>query len=369
MAARATSIRPTTIRPEEFVINLTNRCPLKCSHCCFSSDMQQVGHLQEAEILRAIDEVARCGSITRVNFVGGEPLLHPEIVEHGCAHARSLGLEASITTSAFFAKTDERAERTLAPLARAGLTRIIISYDDPHAKFLPEKFVVNACRAARRLGLHVKISVVIEPGCRIDAAYMARLLELPEGGDENVHVYEVAINSTGRALDGVDEAERRERRQERRAFRGPCNSMLRQISVGPEGDISPCCGVIPPRPQLKIGTLEDDAVDGVVAAAYQNLLYKWIAFEGPIAVLSQITADTDNPVCEEDFDGNCNACNVLFTTPEYGRLLNAALPGKAASLAVQEAVLTVLDLFRPPRGYVPPPTVTETIARLRQTNS
>ena len=279
------------------------------------------------------------------------------------------GLEASITTSAFFAKTDERAERTLAPLARAGLTRIIISYDDPHAKFLPEKFVVNACRAARRLGLHVKISVVIEPGCRIDAAYMARLLELPEGGDENVHVYEVAINSTGRALDGVDEAERRERRQERRAFRGPCNSDAATDFGRPGRRHLAVLRGHPPRPQLKIGTLEDDAVDGVVAAAYQNLLYKWIAFEGPIAVLSQITANTDNPVCEEDFDGNCNACNVLFTTPEYGRLLNAALPGKAASLAVQEAVLTVLDLFRPPRGYVPPPTVTETIARLRQTNS
>lgn len=359
MASKASSIHP-----QELVINLTNRCPLKCSHCCFSSDMRQVGHLQKAEILRAIEEAARCGTITRVNFVGGEPLLLPELVEHGCARAKGLGLEASVTTSAFWAKTEERAALTLTPLAQAGLTRIILSYDDPHAEFLAEKFIVNACRAARRLGLHVKISIAVEPGSKIDAGYMARLLDLPKQGDENIHLYEIAINSTGRALEGVDEVKRRERRQEKKAFRGPCESMLRQISVSPEGNISPCCGVIPSRPQLKIGTIKDDSVDRVVAEAYQNTLYKWIAFEGPVAVLRQITAGTDNPLSDEDFDGNCNACDVLFTTPEYGRLLHEALPGKAESLAVQEAVYTLLGLFKPPDGYVPPAAVAETIAWL-----
>jgi hypothetical protein len=330
--------------------------------------MHQAGHLGEDEVLRAIDEAARCDSITRVNFVGGEPLLFPKLVEHGCARAKSLGLAASVTTSAFWAKTDARADLTLAPLVRAGLTRVIISYDDPHAAFLAEKYVVNACRAARRLGVHVKIPVVIEPGSKIDAAYMARLLDLPEDGDKDIHIYEIAINSTGRALEGADEAERRARRQERRAFRGPCDSMLRQISVSPEGNISPCCGVIPPRPQLNVGSLNDNSVDHAVAEAYQNTLYKWISFEGPIAILCEITANTGNPLSDEDFDGNCNACDVLFTTPEYGRLLREALPAKAESLAVQEAVYTVLDMFKPPSGYLPPAAVADTIARLRAAN-
>ncbi len=191
--------------PRELVIHLTYQCPLKCAHCCFSSDMTQAGHLPEAQVQQAIDQAAQIHSMERVNFVGGEPFLHQGILESACRHAREHGLRASATTSAYWATTEVRAIEVLAPLAEAGLDRIIISYDDPHAAFLREKNIVNAYRAARTLGVFAKIAVVVEPGCRIDKNYMASLLGLPLEGDETGEIYETTINSTGRAREDASE--------------------------------------------------------------------------------------------------------------------------------------------------------------------
>ncbi len=347
------------IYPKELVINLTNRCPLKCSHCCFSSDSQQLGHLGLEYIIRAVDDASQLEGLTRVNFVGGEPLLFPEVVEAGCYHAKQRGLDASITTSGHWAKSLRHAEKTLLPLVSAGLTRIIVSYDDPHAEFLSDKHIINAYQASCKLGLHIKIAIAVEPNSKINSAYVAQLLGVPIGGNKQVQIYETAINSTGRAVEGVGEQERIERRQTDRAYRGSCESILRQISIHPKGDITICCGVLPLREQLRIGNIREDALNDRVSEAYQKSLFKWIAFEGPVAILRQITADTNNPLYDDDFDGICHACDVLFTNPKYMRLLQAMLPSKLHSLRVQEVVYTALNSIRQPSNSVTPCLETE----------
>jgi hypothetical protein len=310
--------------------------------------MTQAGHLSEAQTQQAIDQAAQIQSMERVNFVGGEPFLHSGILASACRRAREHGLRASATTSAYWATTEARAIEVLAPLAEAGLDRIIISYDDPHAAFLREKNITNAYRAARTLGVFAKIAVVVEPGCRIDKNYMASLLGIPIEGDETGEIYETTTNSTGRAREDVSEEQFEKRRLAGNVYRGPCFSILRQISVLPTGQITAGCGVIPFRPQLQIGNLNDDSIGSAVAGAYQNWLHKWIAFEGPVAILEEITAGTEDEVTAETFDGICQACDILFTNSRYLERLQAALPGKIPSLMSQEKVYTALGLFEAP---------------------
>jgi len=334
--------------PQEIVINLTLRCPLKCAHCCFSSDMFQGGHLDLASVLRVIEEAAAVPTIERINFVGGDPFLHQDIMEEAFHHASSKGLQCSATTSAYWATSADKALKILSPLVKSGLSRIILSYDDPHAEFVAEHKIVNAFQAARALNIETYIAIAIEPGAIINREYMERLLGIPPEGIEFVKVYETAINSTGRALEEATKEQIESRRTNDLAYRGPCLSILRQISIHSDGKLVPCCGVLPVREGLQMGDIFNDSLETSLSQAYDNPVFKWIAFEGPVAILRQITASTDHPLRDEDFDGICNACDVLFSNPKYMQLLRDALPAKEPSLHLQEELYKSLGLFQPP---------------------
>jgi MoaA/NifB/PqqE/SkfB family radical SAM enzyme len=336
------------IAPREITFHVTYRCPLKCSFCCFSSDMSKTGHLDLAGVLAAIDDAGRILTISRIHFVGGDPFLHQDIMREAFAHARARGLEGGAVTSAYWASSAQKAITVLRPLAEAGLTRLTVSYDDAHAEFVGEANIVYACKAARSLEVEVLIAVVREPGSKIDAKYIEALLDLPAGGDDLARVYETAVNSTGRALENASEEEQERRRGQPLVYRGPCRSMLRHFSVNPEGKILPCCGVIPLREGLVAGDSRIDRFDDIVRRSFNDWVFKWIAFEGPVALLRQVTQDSERPCRDEDFDGVCHACDVLFTSPEHQEQLRRALPAKIRSLQIQEQIYSALGRFIPP---------------------
>lgn len=336
------ALRKGAITPRDLTIHLTLQCPLKCSHCCVSSDMHKKGHLDLASVLRLIDEAATFSTIEMIHFVGGDPFLHQDILEAAFRHIAGKGLLSAAVTSAYWATSPEKADRILKTLTDAGLNQLTISYDDQHAEFVSEEKIVFAYRAATALGITTLISIVADPAARINKAYMQRLL----GSEANIT--EAAVNSTGRALEEATAELLESRRTNELAYRGPCKSMLRQISVHENGALTPCCGVIPMRDGLRFGDIHRDSLDAAVNRAFNNPVYKWIAFEGPVAILRQITASTERPLRDEDFDGICHACDVLFTTPEYLQLLTEALPLKEPSLQLQEAVSSSIGLFQMP---------------------
>lgn len=339
------------MRTEEFVVHLTYQCPLTCSHCCFSSDMSKSGNLSLEQVLQAIEEASRIKTVRKIEFVGGDPFLHCDILEKACAHATSLGLASAAVTSAYWAGSYDRALRTLRPIADAGLSLITLSYDDMHAEFVKSKTIVNAYRAARLLDVKVKIAITLQPGSMIDRDFIINLLDA--GDDPGLVIYETFINSTGRALDGVDKAKLKERRSNERVYLGACSSVLRHVSLTAEGHLMSCCGVLPYRQALSIGEFGQQPVDEAVRDAFANPVLNWLAFEGPVEILKQITRHTAQPLEDGDFDGICHACDVLFSNPLYAELLEAALPAKLASLAVQQTVYELAELYEKP---VPPRT-------------
>ena len=63
--------RAARVTPTNLVLNVTLKCPLKCSHCCFSSDMFHGGHLSAADVHRCIQQAAQIPSMEIIHFVGG----------------------------------------------------------------------------------------------------------------------------------------------------------------------------------------------------------------------------------------------------------------------------------------------------------
>jgi|GEM_PF-1136832 len=336
------------IAARSLILNLTLRCPLRCRHCCYRSDMTQAGCLALPDVERAIRDAAGIPEMSAVHMIGGDPFLLPNLMLSAIRIARSHGLAAAATTSAFFAKSRERALAILTPMAEAGLGELTISYDDMHAAFVPERFIVHAVEALRTVGIPFLVAVTRDPGARIDAAYMRNVLGVREG-DESEKVYEVTANSTGRAADLADGDGRAERCLQPGVYRGACHSVLQNFQVTDQGRILPCCGVLPPTEEMVLGEVNGPGgLRGAVERAYDDPLWKWIAFEGPVSLLCQVTAGDPAPLKPEDFDGICQACDRLFNDPALLARARAALPGKRGALAAQEMVLAALGKFQPP---------------------
>ena len=119
-----------TSKPQRLVFETTNRCNLRCVYCMPKEGLQWQPHadqLSAEEIVRVVETAAR-GGVKRVRLTGGEPLVHPQIVEIVHRIASIPGIEeVSLTTNAMLL------ERLAQPLADAGLTRVNISLDSLNA--------------------------------------------------------------------------------------------------------------------------------------------------------------------------------------------------------------------------------------------
>jgi MoaA/NifB/PqqE/SkfB family radical SAM enzyme len=89
---------PAGTRISSLALELTGRCQLSCAHC-YAGSSPRGGHgsMTGADWREVLDAAAGSG-VTAVQFIGGEPTLHPE-----CAslvdHALALGMRVEIFTN------------------------------------------------------------------------------------------------------------------------------------------------------------------------------------------------------------------------------------------------------------------------------
>ncbi len=114
------------------VMNITRRCNLRCVHCYAAADGNPGrDELSTPELMRVLDDLASFGCPVAL-LSGGEPLMHPDIVEIA-RHAVEIGMRAVISTNGTLI-TPGIAER----LASVGLSYIGASLDgvrDTHDHF------------------------------------------------------------------------------------------------------------------------------------------------------------------------------------------------------------------------------------------
>ncbi len=162
-------------------ISVTDRCNLRCVYCMPKAGLRwqdRADQLTVDEIVRVVEAAAR-GGVNRVRLTGGEPLVHPRIVEivHGIASLPGIE-DVSLTTNGMLL------ERLAQPLAEAGLKRVNISLETLEA----DKFrrmtrggeisrVWKGIAAAERAGLTpLKLNTVVVRGLNDnELVHLARL--------------------------------------------------------------------------------------------------------------------------------------------------------------------------------------------------
>ena len=174
-------------------ISLTERCNLRCLYCMPEAGLPT---LTEKDKLLTTDEIVRLTrlfvslGVTKVRLTGGEPMLHPGVVDI-CRAIRDAGVGTiGMTTNGILL------HRSMAALREAGLTHVNISLDtlqeDRFMLITRRKGfgrVMDTVRLAEHMGFtSVKINCVLMRGVNDDEA--AAFAELTRDRDIEVRFIE-----------------------------------------------------------------------------------------------------------------------------------------------------------------------------------
>lgn len=139
---------------QTLAVSLTNRCPLRCAHCCVAAgrDVDLTNSLVD-RLCRELGAV--CGTVRTISLTGGEPLLMPEVVSAIARASRTHGLSTGVVTSACWAGSRAQAEAVVQ--TQPDVDSYDISTDIYHLEFVPWDNIRNAFEVARELGKRVII--------------------------------------------------------------------------------------------------------------------------------------------------------------------------------------------------------------------
>jgi len=76
---------------KEIVLDLTDRCPARCIYCSANAGPYNSRFLNVAKVFEILDDISKLG-VEIVSFSGGEPLLHPNLINI-VTYAKKLGIK------------------------------------------------------------------------------------------------------------------------------------------------------------------------------------------------------------------------------------------------------------------------------------
>ena len=262
------------------------------------------------------------------------------------SEARSYGLKTHVVTSAYWAISTEEAGRQLETVGQGGPDELCISYDDSHAQYVKFERIGHAYRAAIARGIKVRFLIAQEPGSVINADWMRREVAKIGNYDPDLTSFTVgALLSTGRSSATSTLTQIASRAASTEKYLGPCPIVFRRLAVNPDGNMLACCGTVPFYEDLCIGNVKTHTLSDAVARMYDNLLLRWIAFEGPVEVLKTVTAGDSKPLTDENFEGICQACDSLFSNPALRARAYAAANEERERIVLEELIFRSIGHF------------------------
>ncbi len=174
-------------RPFLVLFETTRACDLACAHCrAEAQSARDPDELSTTEVIAVLDDLATSGSPRPiVVLTGGDPFKRADLREL-IAHGSVLGLAMAVSPSG----TPLATEANLAGVRAAGAGVVSFSLDgaepDTHDAFrgVPGSFAltVEACRAARRLGLRLQVNTTLTADTVDELPETVRLVRDLEAG-------------------------------------------------------------------------------------------------------------------------------------------------------------------------------------------
>lgn len=114
--------------PFQIVWNITKACNMRCIHCYECADKKEKNELSAVEVLNGINTMSEVG-VTSIAFSGGEPSIHPNILDF-IAYTKNKGMCAAMATNGYTLADKSKSMKFI----DAGLEFIQISLDGVHPR-------------------------------------------------------------------------------------------------------------------------------------------------------------------------------------------------------------------------------------------
>jgi MoaA/NifB/PqqE/SkfB family radical SAM enzyme len=205
-------------------LDLTRRCQLECGHCYNDSGPKGThGSMEREDWLGVLAQAAESG-IAGVQFIGGEPTLHPDFPEL-VGHALDLGLDVEVYSNLVHVSDRcwELFQRDRLSLATSYYSHRPDAHDTVTRRPSHRRTRANIEHAVR-LGIPLRVGVVGGAREHVEAARR----DLESLGVSRIgtdHVRPFGRGSAGRAPDAS-------------ALCGDCGNG--KAAIGPDGTVSPC---------------------------------------------------------------------------------------------------------------------------------
>lgn len=205
-------------------LDLTRKCQLSCTHCYNDSGPTgDHGTMERHAWLKVLDQAANCG-VRQVQFIGGEPTLHPDFVDL-VDHALLLGLGVEV-----YSNLVHVSDRCWSLFRREGVSLAASYYSDQADEH-------NAVTGRRS---HFRTRANIEKAVRLGVALRVGIIA-EEGSDVSAVRAEVEALGVARvSVDRIRPFGRGGQEQEPDAadLCGQCGTG--KAAIGPTGEVSPC---------------------------------------------------------------------------------------------------------------------------------
>lgn len=300
---------PWAARPYAVIIRSTERCDVGCAHCCISAARH--GRDMSLRLAKLAIRQAKDAGIGLVHISGGEPLLNAD-VDAFVAEATECGLYVELTTSTFASPVQDSTE-IVARLQRAGLRRMMLSYDDAHAQRVPFDHYVAFAREAQRKGIEV-CAVVVES---TESEWTATRLA-DECGRRGIDASTVDWCTT--ELSEVGRAARS--RTGTHDSNARCPYVLVAPTVTPDGTVFLCPNLVSRSKLFKLGNISERTLKEILDEMLASRFYRSLAFYGPGAIAVRIGITRAN-------GDMCGTCQTVLR--------------EAENPSVREAIETMLD--------------------------
>jgi len=293
--------------PREIFIEPTNHCNLRCMMCPQSKGLKRPAGYMDMELYKKLIGQIKGLNLRKVSlFMGGEPLLHPRIIEM-IKIARREGLDARLHTNGTLLNKELNREIIL-----SGLNTISFSFDG-ETKEKYEKMRRNADygdvlerirsflkdRAAlgRKLP-YVQIQVIKDYGGLAEKPAVSEDFKKLFSGLPVDKFSAIWFLSFGSHLvnSGIKYPEGK--------FYEPCRQLWSRFAVGWDGKAFACC--IDSHGELQIG----DTVN-------QGIMDIWNA--EPMRKLRLLMAEKRL----QELPGLCRSCNLIWSDRDYQKLCRA----------------------------------------------
>lgn len=299
-------------------ISITQRCPLRCSHCivsCLPSNDKSLD-IPESAIQMIIDDLPRLSeSIKQISFTGGEPFLCKDVMHKISETASKHSISCGAVTSAHWATSVEKAKKTLEETPH--LEHITISYDKYHSEYIRLSHIRDAVVAAEELGKTASIRASIPPNAEDSHLNFLKALRFEFG--DRVHTQEVL--SFGRASDlNIN------------ANYSATVPILPCLSSGPHvtesGSVIPCCSTldnkIPASHPLSLGNISEISLADVYQDFNHNVLLNFIRLWGFPQIMDVLIKEMPEKYSEIKYveEGQCSLCATLMHDKETVNFLS-----------------------------------------------